>query len=111
MSRGSIENTEDNSQVELRSKEHDISNLSDYAKNLEKNVKSRYLEKISLVRIDPATLFGAFKFGSRMSSADRGHRSPLLLGNGYQLLYKGAIQSLQKYGSLQPNGFGFYHKC
>ena len=59
MSRGSIENTEDNSQVELSSKEHDIPNLSDYAKNLEKNVKSRYLEKISLVRIDPATLIGA----------------------------------------------------
>ena len=45
-----VENTEDNSQVELSLKEHDIPNLSDYAKNLEKNVKSRYLEKISLVR-------------------------------------------------------------
>jgi len=44
MSRGSIDNTEDNGQVELSSKEHDIPNLSDYAKNLEKNVKSRYLE-------------------------------------------------------------------
>ena len=51
MSRDSIENTEDNSQVELSSKEHDIPNLSDCAKNLQKNVKSRYLEKISLVRI------------------------------------------------------------
>ena len=46
-------------QVELSSKEHDIPNLSDYAKNLGKNVKSRYLEKISLVRIDPATPIGA----------------------------------------------------
>ena len=35
MSRDSSENTEDNSQVELSSKEHDIPNLSDYPKNLE----------------------------------------------------------------------------
>ena len=48
MSRDSLENTEDNSQVELSSKEHDIPNLSDYAKNLEKNVKSRYLCKKKL---------------------------------------------------------------
>ena len=58
MLRDSIENTKDNSQVELSSKEH-ISDLSDYTKNLEKNVESRYLEKISLVRIDPAMLIGA----------------------------------------------------
>ena len=49
MSRDSIENTEDNSQVELSSKEHDIPNLKE----------SRYLEKISLVRINPATLISA----------------------------------------------------
>ena len=48
MSRDSIENTEDNSQVELSSKEHDIPNFSDYPKNPEKNVKSRYLENITL---------------------------------------------------------------
>ena len=109
MSRDSIENTEDNSQVELSSKEHDIPNLSDYAKNLEKNVKSIFGENIT--GKDRSSYADRCQFGSRMSSADRGHRSPLLLGNGYQLLYKGAIQSLQKHGSLQPNGFGFYRKC
>ena len=51
-----IENT---SHVEQLSKEHDTLILSDNGKNLEKNVKSRYLEKISVVRIDSATLIGA----------------------------------------------------
>ena len=55
MSRDFNENTEDTSHVEQLSKEHDTSNLSDYAKNLEENVKSRYFEKISVVWIDPAT--------------------------------------------------------
>ena len=59
MSRDFIENTEDTSHAEQLSKEHHTLILSDYAKNLEKSVKSRYLEKISVVRIDPATLIGA----------------------------------------------------
>ena len=46
MSRDFNENTEDTSHVEQLSKEHDTSNLSDYAKNLEENVKSRYFGKI-----------------------------------------------------------------
>ena len=54
-----IENTEDTSHAEQLSKEHNTPILSDYAKNLEKNMKSRYLEKISVVRINPATLIGA----------------------------------------------------
>ena len=59
MSRDFIENTEDKSHAEQLTKEHDTPNLSDYAENLENNLKSRYLEKISVVRIDPATLIGA----------------------------------------------------
>ena len=39
-----------------------------------------------------------------MSTADRGHRFPLLLGNGYQLLYKGTIQSMEAY-NLMISGF------
>ena len=58
MSRDFIENTKDKSHAKRLSKEHDIPNLSDYAKNLVKNVKSRYLAKISVVKIDPATLIG-----------------------------------------------------
>ena len=58
MSRDFIENTEDKSHAEQLTKEHDTPNLSDYA-DYENNLKSRYLEKISVVRIDPATLIGA----------------------------------------------------
>ena len=49
------EKTEDKSHAE-HSKEHNIPNLRDYTKNLEKNIKSRYLEKISVVGIDPVML-------------------------------------------------------
>lgn len=58
MSRDFIENTEDKSHAELLSIELDIPILSEDSKKLEKHVKSRYLEKISVVRIDPATLIG-----------------------------------------------------
>ena len=58
MSRDFIENIEDKSHAEQLTKEHDTPNLSDYA-DYENNLKSRYLEKISVVRIDPATLIGA----------------------------------------------------
>lgn len=50
MSRDFIENTEDKSHAEQLTKEHDAPNLSDYAENLENNLKSRYLEKILVVR-------------------------------------------------------------
>lgn len=50
------EKTEDKSHAEQLSKEHNIPNLRDYTKNLEKNIKSRYLEKISVVGIDPVML-------------------------------------------------------
>lgn len=58
MSRDFIENTEDKSHAELLSIELDIPILSEDSKKLEKHVKSRYLEKISVVRINPATLIG-----------------------------------------------------
>ena len=58
MSRDFIENSEDKSYAKRLPKEHDVPNLSDYAKNLEKNVKSSYLEKILVVQIDSATLIG-----------------------------------------------------
>ena len=50
------EKTEDKSHAEQLSNEHNIPNLRDYTKNLEKNIKSRYLEKISVVGINPVML-------------------------------------------------------
>ena len=47
--------------IKKEEKKEDICNipLSDYVKRLEPHVKQRYLEKISLVGIDPATLIDA----------------------------------------------------
>lgn len=53
-----IENIEDKSYVKWLLKECDIFNLSDYVKNLEKNVKFWYLVKILVVKIDLVMLIG-----------------------------------------------------
>ena len=104
MSRDSIENTEDNSQVELSSKEHDIPNLSDCTKNLEKNVKSRYLEKISLVRIganlDPECL-------PPIEATDL--LCYLVMDTSFYTKEQfKAFKSMEAYNLMVS---GFYHKC
>ena len=42
--------------MDLDSLSKDIPVLSDYAKGLETHVKRRYLQKISLVRVDPTSI-------------------------------------------------------
>ena len=87
-------------------KKEDIRNilLSDYVKRLESHVKQRYLEKISLVRINPAT-FDRRRVRSTMFTTHRSNRSSVLFGYQYELLYKETVQSFQKLGGLQPDGF------
>jgi hypothetical protein len=84
--------------------------LSDYAKQLENTVKRRYLIRENITGGDRSGYADRCEVRARMFATDRKYRSPVLSGNGHQLLHKAAIQSLQKFRGLQPNGFRLYHQ-
>ena len=96
--------------IKKEEKKEDICNipLSDYVKRLEPHVKQRYLEKISLVGIDPATLIDAKLDPQCLPPIEA---TDLLFGYRYELLHKETVQSFQKLGGLQSDGVGFYFQC
>ena len=75
--------------------EKNIPVLSEYAKNLESHVKERYVQKISVVGVDPASLPR-----EQFDSANRINRFAQLFSVGDKLLYKGAAQGFQKFRSF-----------
>ena len=58
--------------------------LSDYAKGLDRHVKRWYVEKVSVIGIDPATI-------PREQLSDRGNWPSKLPSTGDQLLCKAAV--------------------
>lgn len=77
-----------------------LTDLSDYAKNLESHAVARYLQKISVIGVDPARLQGDRGVRRRMSSSNRSSRSSVLPCLGSKLLYFEKVQGLQELGEL-----------
>ena len=95
---------EDKAEQDLKTLSFNIPVLSEYAKALDKQVKRRYLEKISVVGVDPVSIpSGQFdpKCLPQIELTD-------LLG--YPVLEKTAVQGLQL-GSVQSDGFWVCNFC
>ena len=72
-----------------------------------------YVSEVPYVRVKVlrSCYIDQCKVRSAMFNTHRGYRSSVLFGYWYELLYKETVQSFQKLGGLQQEGFGFYFQC